>query len=180
MLRLGEPDAGLPCDGPAGGADDHDADDAERVLDPLVAALLDVHDGGERAGTASAAGGRVAAVASWEADVAGVATAEEGRLDAVGAAGGRLARALRVLHVVVDALRNEDEVGKAEVDCEGDDGRDEASPEGAGEVGDIANEPHGQEGERDAVCRAGLVVLNQLRHLGVLVWVVWSCRVLWS
>ena len=47
--------------------------------------------------------------------------------------------------VVVETLADEDKVGEAEVDGEGDDGGNEASPKGAGEVGDITDEPDGEE-----------------------------------
>jgi len=57
-------------------------------------------------------------------------------------------------------LRDEDEVCEAEVDCEGDDGGDEACPEGAGKVGYVADEPDDEEGEGDAICRARFVVFN--------------------
>lgn len=68
------------------------------------------------------------------------------------AAGGGFTRAPRVLEIVVYALRYEDEVCEAEVDCERDNGGDEACPDGAGEVGDVADEPDGEEGERYAFC----------------------------
>jgi hypothetical protein len=71
----------------------------------------------------------------------------------------------RVLHVVVYALRYQDEVGEAEVDCQGDYCRDETGPEGARKVGDVADEPYCKKGERYAVCRARLVVFYELRDL---------------
>ena len=46
-----------------------------------------------------------------------------------------------VEEIVVEALGDEDEVCEAEVDGEGDDGWDEAGPDGADEVGDVADEP---------------------------------------
>jgi hypothetical protein len=63
-------------------------------------------------------------------------------------------------------LRDEDQVGEAEVDCEGDDGGDEAGPEGACEVGDVADEPDGEEGEGYAICGALFVVFDELGDLG--------------
>jgi hypothetical protein len=57
-------------------------------------------------------------------------------------------------------LRDEDEVRKAKVDCEGDDGGDEAGPESACEVAYVAYEPDGEEGERDAICGTGFVVFD--------------------
>lgn len=63
-------------------------------------------------------------------------------------------------------MRDKDQVGEAEVDCEGNDGGDEAGPDGADKVGDIAYEPDGEEGERDAFCGALLVVFDQLGDLG--------------
>jgi hypothetical protein len=56
-------------------------------------------------------------------------------------AGGGAGVAAGVEHVVIDALRDQNKVGEAEVDGQRDDGRDEAGPGGADEVGDIAKEP---------------------------------------
>lgn len=183
MCGLGHPDANLPGNGPARSTNGTNSKDAQGVLEPFARrGGRDVGDGGQGAGAASTAGGRVAPVATWEANVAAVAAAEQRRLDAIGGAGGRLALATRVLHVVVEALRDEDQVGEAKVDCEGDDGGDETGPEGTGEVGDIANEPDDEEGERDAICRARLVVFEQLGDLmgehvsihGCMDWVAWA------
>lgn len=112
MGWLWDPYARFPSNCPPCGADDTHAENAKGVLDPLGAGVVDVHDGREGGGAAAARGGGVAAVAAWEADVAGVAAAEKGRVDAVLAAGGGFALALRVLHVVVYALGDEDEVGE--------------------------------------------------------------------
>lgn len=60
------------------------------------------------------------------------------------------------------------QVRDAEVHGQGNDGGHQAGPESAREVSDVANEPDGEEDERDAVCRAGLVVLYQLRNLVLL------------
>jgi hypothetical protein len=46
------------------------------------------------------------------------------------------------------------DIGKAEVDCKCDDSRDKMCPQGAGKVGDVANEPDDEEGQGDAVGRA--------------------------
>jgi hypothetical protein len=85
--------------------------------------------------------------------------------------------------VVVDALGDEDlepvsmcvwaslgmglsyQVCDAEVHGQRDDGGDQACPERAEEVGHVADEPDGEEDEGDAICRAGLVVLDQLGDL---------------
>jgi len=83
----------------------------------------------------------------------------------------------RVLEVVVDALRYEDEVREAEVDCKRRNGGNEIRPDGAGKVGDVPDEPYGEEGQGDALCRALLVVLNQLRDLEVSVRVTNRSRV---
>jgi hypothetical protein len=130
---------------------------------------------------AATTGLRVATVAAREADVAGVAAAEERCFDAIGAAGRGLALAARVLEVVVDALRNEDQVREAEVDCECDDGGHETGPDSADEIGDIADKPDGEEGKRDALGGALFVVFDQLRDLR---WVSWgerqvACVCLW-
>jgi hypothetical protein len=105
-------------------------------------------------------------MATWETNIARVATTEEGRFNAIAAACRSLARAARVLEVVVYALRDEDEIGEAEVDCECDDGGNETSPQCAGKVGDIPYKPNCEEGERDAFSGALLVVLNELGNLG--------------
>jgi len=60
------------------------------------------------------------------------------------------------------------QVCDAEVHGQRDDGGYETGPQGACEVGDIADEPDGQEGQGDAVCGAGLVVLDQLGDLRLL------------
>ena len=129
MYGLGHPEANLPGNGPARGTNRTNSKDAQGVLEPFARrGVRDVGDGGQGAGAASATGGRVAPVATWEANVAAVAAAEQRRLDAIGGAGRRLALATRVLHVVVEALGDEDQVGEAEVYCEGDDGGDETGP----------------------------------------------------
>lgn len=60
------------------------------------------------------------------------------------------------------------QVCDAEVHGQRDDGGHETGPQGAGEVGDIADEPDGQEDQGDPVCGARLIVLDQLGDLGVL------------
>lgn len=62
-------------------------------------------------------------------------------------------------------MGNEDQVCEAEVNCEGDYGGDEAGPEGADKVGHVANEPHGEEGEGDAIGGGLAVVLDKLGDL---------------
>lgn len=57
-------------------------------------------------------------------------------------------------------MGDEDEVCEAEVDGEGDNGGDEAGPDGADEVGYVADEPDGEEGEGDALCGALFVVFD--------------------
>lgn len=57
------------------------------------------------------------------------------------------------------------QVCDAEVHGQRNNGGHEAGPECACEVGDIADEPDCEEDERNAVCGARLVVLNQLRDL---------------
>lgn len=104
-------------------------------------------------------------MASWQANIARVPPSQQRCFDAIVAARRRLARAARVLEIVVHALRNEDQVGETEVDCEGDNGGDEAGPQSASEVGDVANKPDGQEGEGDAFSGALFVILNQLGDL---------------
>ena len=109
-------------------------------------------------------------MAAREADVARVATTEQRRFNAVCATCGSLARAARVFEVVVDALRDEDQVCEAKVDGEGDDSRYESGPECASEVGDVANKPDSQEGEGNAIRGALFVVLNQLGNLEPVSW----------
>jgi len=103
-------------------------------------------------------------VAAGQSHVAAVPAAEQRLLNALLAPGRVLAGLAGIPDIVVDALGNEDQVGKAEVDGEGGDGGDEAGPEGAGKVRDVANEPDGEEGERDAVGRGLLVVFDKLGH----------------
>jgi len=67
--------------------------------------------------------------------------------------------------VVVEALRQKDSVGEAEVNGESDDGGHEISPKSTGEVGDVSGHPYQQEGDGDAVRRRLTVILDQLRHL---------------
>ena len=62
-------------------------------------------------------------------------------------------------------MRDEDAVGEAEVDCESDDSRNKVGPEGAHEVGDVAYEPDGEEGEGYSICGAGFVVFKELGQL---------------
>lgn len=70
-----------------------------------------------------------------------------------------------IFEVVIQTLTNEDQVGEAEIDCKSGDGGHETSPEGASEVGDVADEPDDEEGERYAFGGALLVVLYQLGDL---------------
>lgn len=46
---LGDPDARLPCDGPAGSADNTDTNNAQRILHPFATVFIDVCDCGKRA-----------------------------------------------------------------------------------------------------------------------------------
>lgn len=66
--------------------------------------------------------------------------------------------------IVVETLRNQDKVGEAEVDRDGDDGGHETRPDCANEVRDVSRHPNAEEGERDRVGAAIPVVLDQLRH----------------
>lgn len=70
-----------------------------------------------------------------------------------------------VLEVIVQALRYEHRVRYAEVDGQCDDGGDEASPDGADEVGDVADHPYTEEGNGDGFGGAGAVVLDELGDL---------------
>jgi hypothetical protein len=100
-------------------------------------------------------------VTSRQTDITAIASAQQGRFNAVCRLhrGFALATA-RVLHVVVYALRDEDEVGEAEVNCEGDDGGDETGPDGASKVGYVADEPDDEEGEGDAISGGRFVVFD--------------------
>lgn len=91
-------------------------------------------------------------MAARQTNVARVPPPKQRCLDTILASSRRLPRPLRVLHVVVYALRYEDQIGKAEVDCESDYGRDETCPYGASEVGDVAYEPDCEEGKGYAIC----------------------------
>ena len=168
MRGLGYPNAGLPRNRPARSTDSANPNDAQAVLHPLARAVTHIRNGGQRARPAPAACSRVAPVTAGQTNVAAIATAEERRLDAFGGArrGLALAATARVAHVVVYALRDQDQVGEAKVDCEGGYGGHQVGPDGACEVGDVAHEPDDEESERNAICRPGFVVFNQLRYLG--------------
>ena len=160
------PYARLPGNGPTSGTHDTDSHDTETVLDPLVRPVALLDKTRQRTRPPPSAECRTPPpVAPRKPHIAAVPPPKQGLLNAVLAAGGRLARLARVLDVVVETLADEDEVGEAEVDGEGDDSGDEACPERTNEVGDVANEPDGEEGEGDAVCRALLVVFYELGHL---------------
>jgi hypothetical protein len=70
------------------------------------------------------------------------------------------ALASRVEDIVVQTLRYEEEIRAAEVHGEGDDCGDEARPSCAEEVGDIAEEPDGEEEEGDALGGLEAVVFD--------------------
>jgi hypothetical protein len=161
MLRLRNPNTTLPCDSPPRRTDDTDTHNAQRILHPLTRALVNIRNRRDGARATPTTSRRIAPVASRQANVAAIAATEQGRFNAVcGLRRGFALAAARVLHVVVDALRDEDEVCEAEVDCEGDDGGNETGPEGADEVRYVAYEPDDEEGEGDAICRGGFVVFD--------------------
>ena len=169
ILRRGHPDARLPGDGPPRCADGTHAEDAQRVLDPGVLVRLLYHQAGQAAGP-SAAGARIPAAASAgvaprQTDVGAVSATEQRLLDAVLTPGGLLAVLAGILDVVVHALGDEDQIREAEVNCERNHGGHELGPQRAGEVGDVAYEPDGEEGQRDAVCGGLAVVLDELGDL---------------
>jgi len=152
MLRLRNPHTSLPRDSPACSTNNTNTHDAQRILNPLARAIAHIRYRRQRTRAPSAASRRIAPVASRQTDVAAIASAQQGRFNAVCRLhGGFALAAARVLHVVVYALRDEDEVCEAEVDCEGDDGGDEASPEGTSKVRYVADEPDDEEGEGDAI-----------------------------
>jgi hypothetical protein len=62
-------------------------------------------------------------------------------------------------------LRDEDEIGEAEVDCEGDHSGHKTCPYCSNEVGDITDEPDDEEGDGDALGGSLSVILDQLRNL---------------
>jgi hypothetical protein len=116
---------------------------------------------------------------SGQSNITRVPTSKQRRLHIVLAASRRFpCAASRVLEVIVDALRDEDQVREAEVYCECDDGGDEASPESTREIGDVADEPDGEEGEGYAVCGALGVVFDELGDLMEILAGVGGCRVL--
>lgn len=152
MLRLRNPHTSLPRDSPACSANNTDTHDAQRILNPLARAIAHIRNRRQGTRAPSPASRRIAPVTSRQTDITAIASAQQGRLNAVCRLhGGFALAAARVLHVVVYALRDEDEVCEAKVDCEGDDGGDEACPEGAGKVGYVADEPDDEEGEGDAI-----------------------------
>ena len=62
-------------------------------------------------------------------------------------------------------MSDEDKVREAEVDCKGDGCGHKTCPDCSGEISDIADKPDSEEGERDAVRRALLIVFDELRNL---------------
>lgn len=168
------PGAGSPSNSPSCGSSDEDNCDTKSVLQPGSRALSLLEDITQAVAALSTAPG-TSATSSTTASSATRQTKiflwvgnQRGALidDSVLGSGDRaLAFATGIQGVVVEALRQEDGVGEAEVDGESDDGRHKISPKSAGEVGDVAGHPYQQEGDRDAVCRRLTVILDQLRHL---------------
>ena len=89
-----------------------------------------------------------------------------GAILGVGASSRLPPRLASIEDIVVEALGDEDQIGEAEVYSESDNGGHETSPDGAGEVGDIAYKPDNEEGERDALCGSLSVILDKLWYLG--------------
>lgn len=71
----------------------------------------------------------------------------------------------RVENVVIETLCDEDEIGEAEVNGEGDYRGHEPGPDRAGKVCNVSDEPDREEEKRDAFSGALLVVLDQLGDL---------------
>lgn len=169
VLGRGSPYTRLPCDGPPRCADGNYAENAQRVLDPGVLIRFLDDQAGQAAGPSASCAGIPAAapagMAPRQTHVGAVSATEQRLLDAVLTPGGLLPALAGVLDVVVDALCDEDQIGEAEVDGEGDDGGHELGPERADEVGDVAYEPDGEEGQRDAVCGGLAVVFDELGDL---------------
>lgn len=67
--------------------------------------------------------------------------------------------------VVVKTLRDQDRIKKAKVHGQDNHSRYQASPDGTEEIGDVPEQPDGQERQGNTFGRAALVVFNQLRNL---------------
>jgi hypothetical protein len=93
IRRLWLPNARLPRNRPPCSAHNTHPNNAQRILNPLAPTSLDIRNRGQRACATATAGLGVAAVATGQTNVAGVAAAKEWCFDAVGAAGRGLALA---------------------------------------------------------------------------------------
>lgn len=183
------PRAHLVADEPPGRAHRPHGHDAQRVVQPRVAVgrvVLARDDARQRVEVALAAPHRVPPVRAGQAQrlaaAAAAAAGEEGLLLGFAVRDGRRVGVVRgrrrepaaagaarpaagVEGVVVGALADEDEVGEAEVGGESDGGRRELRPEGAGEVGNVAEQPDKEELHREGIGALGLVVCDELREL---------------
>lgn len=147
------PDTRFPGDGPASSADSAHSNDAQRVLHPLGRRLGAFGKAGQRTGPPPPAGSRAPpSLASRQSIAAAVAPAKQRLLHTLHGPSRGFAGLARVLHVVIYALRNQNQIREAKVDSEGDDGGDKAGPDCASEVRNVADEPNGEEGERYAFC----------------------------
>ena len=168
------PGTGSPSNSPSCSSSNEDDCDTESVLQPGSGALSLLKNVAEAVATlstasgTSATGSTTASSATRQTKVVLLIGNQRGALvddSVLGSGDGALAFATGIQGVVVEALRQEDGVGEAEVDGESDDGRHEISPKSTSEVGDVSCHPYQQESDGNAVRGRLTVVLDQLRHL---------------
>lgn len=175
--RSGRPHPRTPGDQPAHRADRADGQHAEHILHPGATARLALLDDlGQR--VLDLAGAPVVAIPQRRGratsrprqGIVAIRLPSEQRGGGVGGLGrGRGAppatTTTSVAEIVIDALADEDAVREAEVDGDGDDDGDEPGPGGPDQIGQVAEEPDGQEGEGDGLSAAVAVVLDDLGDL---------------
>lgn len=144
------PCASSPSDGPPGGSCDKDDGDTESVLQPGGRALSLFENVGEAvaalstASGTSATGSTTASSATRQSKVLllGKKRSVLVGYGVLGSSDRALTFATGIEGVIIEALRQQDGVGEAEVDSEGDNSGHEISPESTGEVGDVAGHPY--------------------------------------
>jgi hypothetical protein len=145
------PGTSPPSNSPSCGSSDEDNCDTKSVLQPSSRALSLLENVAEAvaalgaASGTSATGSTTASSATRQTEAFLLISDQRGVLvddSVLGSGDGALAFATGIQCVVVEALRQEDSIGEAEVDGESDDGGHEISPKSAGEVGDVSGHPY--------------------------------------
>jgi len=169
LLGCWVPDAAPPSNSPSSRTSSTHKNNAQGVLEPGATTTFFLDNGSETA-PATAGAAPSPRLAAWQTQAApstseARTSLQQWRFLASCRLSRQLALPTRVQRIVVQALRDEDQIREAEVDCEGDDGGDKASPDGADEVGDVADEPDYEEEEGDALGGGLAVILDELRDL---------------